>query len=197
MALSSSNVRVAVTGSLSVGTSEAAAPTTGDSTLGAGWADLGYFNEDGVTETRERSTETIKGWQNADTVREVVTEAKLSFAGVLIETKKEVVELYYGNTVDTSDGSIVVIPAKTGGRKPYVLDVVDGDEYVRAYVASGEVTEVGEQVFASGEPIGYEVTITAYPDESITDPVTNEVGCAIKWYSSLIVATTTTTTTVG
>ena len=196
MALSSSNVRVAVTGALSIGTAEAAAPTTGDSALGAGWADLGYFNEDGVTETRERSTEKIKGWQNADTVREVVTEATLAFSGILIETKKETVELYYGNTVDSSDGSIVVIPAKTGGRRKFVLDVVDGDDFIRAYIASGEVTEVGEQVFASGEPIGYEVTITAYPDDSITDPITSDVGCAVKWYSTLVVAATTTTTTV-
>ena len=188
MALNSGNVRVAVTGTLSVGTALAVAPADGDAALGTGWADLGYFGEDGVTETRERSTNSIKGWQNADIVREVVTEAKLTFKGVMIETKKETVELYYGNTVAGATGSIVIIPAKTGGRQKSNLDVIDGDEFIRTYIAAGEVTEVGDMVYASGEPVGYEVTITAYPDSTIVDPVTAEVGCAIKYYSSLVTA---------
>jgi hypothetical protein len=53
-------------------------------------------SEDGVTETRDRSSDTIKAWQNAATVRTVVTDATLTYALTLIETKRETVELYYG-----------------------------------------------------------------------------------------------------
>lgn len=177
MATDSANVRVAVTGAISMGATSATAPTDADSAL-TGLTDLGYVNEDGVTETRDRTTNTIKAWQNSDIVREVVTEANLTYTFVLIETKAATVELYYGSTVDTSDGSLIVVPANTGGRHSFVIDVVDGDDFIRTYIPQGEVTEVGDQVYAAGEPIGYEVTVRAYPDSTLG-------GSAKKWYSAL------------
>ena len=112
MALVAENVRVAVTGAVSVGPTSATAPTDADSPL-TGFDDLGYVHEDGVTETRERSTEQLRAWQNADILREVVTEASMSYTFRLVETKKETVELYYGGTVDGTDGSIAIVPART------------------------------------------------------------------------------------
>lgn len=162
MTLVSDNVRVAVTGVVAVGATTAAAPVDADTAL-TEHTDLGYVGEDGVTEKRGRSTKKIKAWQNAAIVREVITEAEMTLKLALLETKKEVVELYYGGTVDTGDGSIAVIPANTGGRKSYVVDVVDGDDFIRTYVPSGEIIDVGDQVYASGEAIGYEVTINCYP----------------------------------
>lgn len=184
MALVAENVRVAVTGAVSVGPTSATAPTDADSPL-TGFDDLGYVHEDGVTETRERSTEQLRAWQNAAILREVVTEASMSYTFRLVETKKETVELYYGGTVDGMDGSIAIVPAKTGGRKSFVIDVIDGTDFIRVYIPSGEVTEVGEQVYASGEPIGYEVTITAYPSSSILNE-DGEPASVKKFYSSLV-----------
>lgn len=183
MTVDSDNVRVAVTGVVSIGGDTATAPADADTALGVGWTDLGYVSDDGVTETRDRSTNKIKAWQNADEVREVVTEAGLTLKFALLETKKEVVELFYGATVDTTDGSIAIIPASTGGRKPFCLDIVDGDDFIRVYVPAGEVTEVGDQVYQSGEAIGYEVTVTCYPTN-----VGGTVMAAKKFYSSLVVA---------
>lgn len=168
MALNSANVRVAVTGEVLVGATSATAPTgTGGTTTG--FTGLGYVSEDGVTETRDRSSDTIKAWQNADTVRTVVTDATLTYSFTLIETKKETVELFYGATVTeaAAEGNFVMVPANTGGRKSFIIDVVDGAELRRIYIPSGEVTEVGDVVYASGEPIGYEVTITAYADTTV------------------------------
>lgn len=185
MALDSDNVRVAVTGAVSMGAVGVTAPTDADTPLGTGWADLGYVGEDGVTEARDRSTNTIRAWQNGDVLREVVTESSLTYNLVLAETKRETVELYYGSTVDATDGSIPIVPSKTGGRHAFVLDVIDGDEFIRAYVPSGEVTEVGDQVYSNGELVGYEVTITAYPTAAIKDDAGNNAS-ALKWYSSLV-----------
>lgn len=185
MALNSANVRVAVSGTVSVAPTGTTAPADGDAALAVGFVDLGYVSEDGVTETRDRSTNTIRGWQNADILREVVTEASLTYGFTLVETNAATVSLFYGNTVDATDGSIPIVPALTGGRKSFVLDVVDGDEFIRAYVPEGEITEVGEQVYQSGEPIGYEVTITAYPTSAIQDAAGNNAA-AIKYYSALV-----------
>lgn len=186
MALDSSNVRVAVTGIVAVAPTGTAAPTNGSSALNAAFADLGYVHEDGVTETRDRTTNSIPAWQNGDNVREVVTAASLTFAFRMIETKKATVELYYGNAVTDATGSIVIVPARTGGRKSYVIDVIDGDEFIRTYIPAGEITEVGDIVYQNGEPIGYEVTVTAYPTSAVQDADGNN-GAAIKYYSSLIV----------
>ena len=160
----STKVRVAITGAVSMGLTTATAPTTASSAI-TGFSDLGYVSEAGVTETRGRSTKKITAWQNADTVREVVTESDLKYKCQLIETSKATVELYYGTTVTqtVTEGSFSIIPASTGGRRSFVIDVIDGAELIRTYVPSGEVTEVGDRVYANGEPIGYEVTITAYP----------------------------------
>jgi hypothetical protein len=152
-----------------MGLTSATAPTgTGGTTTG--FTGLGFVSEDGVTETRDRSSDDIKAWQNAATVRTVVTDASLTYSFTLLETKKETVELFYGATVTAAvaDGSFVVVPASTGGRRSFILDVVDGTELIRTYIPQGEVTEVGDRVYASGEPIGYEVTITAYPDTTIS-----------------------------
>jgi hypothetical protein len=176
----SSKVRVAVTGEVSVGPTTTAAPTDADTQLPAGFKALGFVSEDGVTETRDRSTNDIKAWQNAATVRTVVTDATLTYQFTMIETNADTVALFYGSTVDDTDGSFPIIPASTGGRKSFVLDVVDGDELIRTYVPQGEVTEVGDRVYASGEPIGYDVTITAYPD--------NTGKAAEVWATALIAA---------
>lgn len=169
MALDATKVRVAISGEVLVGATAATAPTgTGSTTTG--FTGLGYVSEDGVTETRDRSSDSIKAWQNAATVRTVVTDANLTYTFTMIETKKETVELYYGTTVTTAalEGNFVIVPANTGGQKSFIIDVVDGAELQRVYIPLGEVTEVGEKVYASGEPIGYEVTITAYPAASIS-----------------------------
>jgi hypothetical protein len=168
MTQDSANVRVAVTGAVSVGATTAAAPTGTSGTL-TGFTDLGLVGEDGVTEARGRTTNSIKAWQNGATVRTVVTDGELTYHFVMLETKKETVELYYGTTVTeaAADGNFVIVPTSTGGRKSFVIDVVDGAELERVYIPQGEVTEVGDKVYANGEPIGYECTVTAYADATI------------------------------
>lgn len=168
MTLDSSKVRVAVTGAVSVGATTAAAPTGTAGTL-TGFTDLGLVGEGGVTEARGRSVNSIKGWQNGAEVRKVVTDGELTYHFVMLETKKETVELYYGTTVTqtVTEGNFTIVPTNTGGRKSFVIDVVDGAELERVYIPQGEVTDVGDKVYANGEPIGYEVTITAYLDATL------------------------------
>lgn len=166
MALSSDNVRVAVTGKVYVGPTTADAPTSSASVLDTDFVELGYIGESGVTESRSRSTSDIKAWQNGDVVRTVVSEGKITYKFVLIETTKTGMETFYGATTagaTPTDGRLDVVPTATGGRKSFLFDIEDGAEDLRAYVKQGEVTEVGDVVYQSGQPIGREVTVTAYP----------------------------------
>jgi hypothetical protein len=178
--LTAANVRVAVTGAIYRAPTATAAPTAHGSTLNVAFKDLGYVSEDGVKEKRERSTEQIKAWQNAAIVRETITDANLRYTFVLIESNALTVGAYYGTVVDPTDGSVVIVPAATGGRHAYVVDVIDGDVVIRNYIPDGEITEVGDLAYKNGEPIGYEVTLTTYPDSGIG-------GNAVRWQSDLIV----------
>ena len=175
MALDSDNVRVAVSGAVYVAPTGTTAPTTSGSTLDAAFVDLGYVSSDGVTENIDRSTTQIRAWQNGSLVREVTQEGTYSVSMTFIETNEAVLELYYGTANDA--GEFAIDPTSTGGRKSFVVDVVDGDAVERIYIPAGEITALGERTLASGEAVGYEVTLTAYADADSTT--------VTKWFSTL------------
>lgn len=167
MANTASAVKVGVTGSVWVGATSATAPTSATSTL-TGFTELGYVSPDGLEEARDRSTSQIRGWQNGDLIKEVVTESTATFKFMLMESTKAVIELFYGGSVSGTGASSVidVNPSATGGKKSFVFNVVDGTSVQRTYVATGEVTAVESVKAANGEVIGYGVTVTAYPNSS-------------------------------
>lgn len=172
MANKEANVAVAITGVISVGNTGGTAPTGTASAL-TSMTDLGFVGEDGVTQTIPGAGDstTIKAWQNGATVRVVrqATEDRPTWTFVMIETKKEVVETYYGATVTqtATEGSFVIDVNLLRGRKAYVIDVIDGAELERVFIPQGEVVEVGDKVYANGEVIGYEVTIEGHRDTAL------------------------------
>lgn len=175
MALDSDNVRVAVTGAVYVAPTGTTAPTTSSSALDAGFVDLGYVSADGITESIDRTTNQIRAWQNGSLVREVTSEGTYSVEMTFIETNEAVLELYYGTT--NASGEFSIDPTSTGGRQSFVIDVVDGTAVERIYIPAGEITAVGTRTLASGEAVGYQVTITAYADA--------DSATVTKWFSTL------------
>jgi hypothetical protein len=159
MALTAENVNVAVTGKVYVAPTTATAPTASDSTL-TGFVELGYVSADGIEVAHDRSTSQIRSWQNSDLVREVTTEATTTYKLMLLESNEDVIETYFGAAM--AGGKVEINPGTTGGRKSWVVDVVDGTDVIRHYIPAGEVTAVESQTFANGEAIGYGITITAY-----------------------------------
>lgn len=159
MALNAENVVVGITGKVYVGATTATAPTSSTATL-TGFTDLGYVSEDGVTVSSDKSTNQIRAWQNADLVREVVTEGTLTYAFTLLETTEAAIEAYFGGTL--TNGKIEVNPAATGGKKSFVIDVVDGAKAIRHYVPTGEILSVEAQQIQNGEAVAYGMTVTAF-----------------------------------
>ena len=162
MALSADNVVVGITGKVYVGATTATAPTSSTSTL-TGFTELGYVSADGVTFTTDRATNQIRAWQNADLVRESVTEGTVTYQFMLLETTQEVVEAYFGSSM--VGGKIELVPTETGGRKSFVIDVVDGAKSIRHYVPAGEILAVEAQTIQNGEAVAYGITVTAYAAE--------------------------------
>lgn len=153
------NVLVGVTGAVYVGPTSSTAPTASDSTL-TGFTDLGYVSADGLTITPDKSTASITAWQNADKVREIVTESSLTFEFSLLETTEDAVELYFGSAITA--GKVEFNPSETGGRKSFVFDVVDDTKVIRYYLPSAEVMAVSPITVANSEAHAYGVTVTAY-----------------------------------
>lgn len=176
------DVRVGVDGIISTGAfGTATAPTSSTGELPAGWVDLGYASEDGVTETTEQSTSVLRAWQRAKKVRTLIEEGSVRYQFTLIQTNADTVAFYYGGTVDGDDGSIVVDPTQSRPVVAFNIDVIDGDNIIRAYAPEAQIVEVGDQVYANGEPIGYEVTVECSYNEALG-------GSVKKWYSALVEA---------
>lgn len=160
MALTAANVVVGVTGAVYAGPLATAAPTSASSALNVSFKDLGYVSEDGVSITTDKSSTAIRGWQNAALLRQVVTEGTLTYSFTLLETKQETIEAYFGGTMTA--GKITIDPAATGGKKSFVIDIVDGAKSIRHYIPAGEILSVEAQQVQSGEAMGFGITITAY-----------------------------------
>lgn len=164
MALSSDNVRVAVTGAVYSGPTDTTAPT-GTATAVTGFDDLGFVSEDGITVSFPESgdAEPIKAWQNGATVRTVrsTSDDVPTISLTLIETKLEVIETVFGVTVTqtATEGSFELDTSTTREPRSFVVDVIDGDELIRVYVPRGVVSAVGDLSLTSTTAIGYEVTI--------------------------------------
>lgn len=162
MALDSTNVLIGSTGAAYVGPTGTAAPTAADDVLNAAFKDLGYLSDDGVVETYDDTTDEITAWQGAAVVRRVISSSSATIAFTMIETKKDTLELFHKGS--TMSGDQLDVLGANSDRRSFVVDVQDGDDIIRIYVANGEVTERGEITYANnGDALGYPVTITAYP----------------------------------
>ena len=160
MALTADNVVVGITGRVYVAPTTAAAPTDSTSVLPADYVDLGFVSADGVNFSTDRSTSQIRAWQDATLVREVVTEATVTYSFTLLETTEAVIEAYFGNAI--VGGKVSLNPTSTGGKKSFVIDIVDGEKGIRHFVPSGEILTIEAQSITNGDVLGYGITITAY-----------------------------------
>lgn len=172
MGLDATEVSIAVSGAISKVSDSTVITSALSDISGAGTVNYGYANADGVTVSTDRSTNKIVAWQNSAVVRTSATEATVNYKFTLLQNTKAARELYYGSAEDTN-GKIAWNPAKMP-RGRFVIDAIDseyeGDDsgilYIRHDIKRGQISEVGDMVFKNGEPIGFEVTITAYPDSN-------------------------------
>ena len=160
------NVKVAITGAVYTAPIGSTPPTDASTTLDAAFIPVGYISEDGVKEANDTENEEIKAWQNSDIVRKVITKNETSYAFTMIETNAAALALFYGKTIAVG-ATDHIIGGTVTGRVSAVIDVVDGTQIIRRYVPSCEVTERGEVSLTATDALGYEVTLTAYPDSTL------------------------------
>ena len=154
-------------------------PTDAETPLEEAYETQGYVGEDGVTETSERSTETIRAWGGVK-VRTVQTEYGCSISLTLIESRRAAtLRTVFGEENVVVSGGVITVKRneKVLPHRQYVIDMKDGDNARRLDIGYGQVTEVGDISYVDGEAISYEITISCDPDDNgdslveyLTDP---------------------------
>jgi hypothetical protein len=167
MALDATNVRVAVTGAVYAAAAGATLPTTSSAAPDAAFKDLGYLDEDGITEATDVDQEEITAWQNGTVLRRTITSQAKTFEFTLTETKADVLEFVYpGSTVTGAGPYAMEVGPVTSVRRALIIDVIDDTIEHRLVIPNCEITDFGDIEYKNGEAIKYPVTLTAYPDSS-------------------------------
>ncbi len=173
MALNDLAARVGITGGVVTAPVGTAA---GADLLGAwpaGWLDLGYLGDGGLTESRNEDRQEWTPWQSDTPIRTQVTSATKTFQFTCWESNGPVVALYYQvttaqmGTTGTIAPNIGVTSFNDMGRpapmrRAFGFDVIDGTNMRRFHVPSGECTARGDIVYVTSDIIKYDLTVTAY-----------------------------------
>jgi hypothetical protein len=167
MALDATNVRVAVTGAVYAAAAGATLPTDATTSPDAAFKDLGYLDEDGITEALDVDQDEITGWQNGTVLRRTITSQAKTFEFTLAETKADVLEFVHpGSTITGAGPYDLEVGPVTSINKALVIDIVDDTVLTRLVIPNCEITDFGDIEYKNGEALKYPVTVTAYPDSS-------------------------------
>lgn len=144
-------------------------PTDATTALNVAFKSLGYISENGLTNTNSPESEDIKAW-GGDVVNSSQTEKKDTFGYTLIEALNvDVLKEIYGKdnvSGDLSTGIVVKANSKELQEHCLVVEVIlKGGAIKRIVIPQGKVTEIGGVGYKDGETVGYETTVTAFPDK--------------------------------
>lgn len=182
MSVDNTQVRVGVEGAVYIAPVGTAVPSDPYAAWGAGWIDLGYASEDGLTEALNEDRQEFKGWGYNAAIRTQVTNRTSTFKIALQQTSAHTLSLFYnvdlGDMTSSGTGATQYLAfnePQTSEPMYYALgmDVLDGDYPKRIIVARAEVTEKSEITHKPDETVKYDLTFTAL--------AAGAGGAAISW----------------
>ena len=145
-------------------------PTSAAGELDAAFKALGFCSDAGLTNANSMEVNSVKAW-GGQVVLASETNKNDTFSYTLIEALNvDVLKTVYGdaNVTGTLDTGIT-IKANNAPQASYiwVFDLVMRDGAIkRIVVPCGAVTAVADIVYNDSDPVGYNTTVTALPDEN-------------------------------
>ena len=132
-----------------------------------------YVSEDGLTLSPSMSTTNIKDWSGA-IVRKLLDEFDGTLSWTMISTDANALKIAFGNANVTTSVATnnhgAQLRAALGAHLPeeqsWVFLMKDGDARIVIVVPDGQITSVGDVSFVSNDAVGWNVTLSCYPDSS-------------------------------
>lgn len=137
------------------------APTSPSAAFAAGWIDLGYVTEDGVTLNDERETEELRVWQEFYAARHIITSRSFQVSFVLRQWNKSTVPFAFGGgTIVDTTGVFKYSPPSPDTLDERALAVTwrDGTKDYRLIIPKGRVIESMETQIVRGDSANLPIT---------------------------------------
>lgn len=143
-------------------------PTDTTEALNEDFACLGYCSDDGLTNSTNLETESIKAW-GGDTVLTIQTSKDDTFGYKLIEVLNvDVLKFVYGPenvSGDLSSGITLKANNAEVEERSVVIDMIMRDNTSkRIVIPSCKISEIGDIVYSDSDAVGYDVTVACTPD---------------------------------
>lgn len=144
-------------------------PTDAVSALDAAFKCLGHCSDEGLTNKDSISSGSIKAW-GGYTIHNYQDGKSDAFKFKLVEAlNPEVLKAVYGDENVTGDLEKGLHIQSTGAEHEdyvWVVDMIHGGYAKRVVVPCAKITELAEIKYQDNTVVGYDVTISATPDEN-------------------------------
>lgn len=144
----------------------AAVPTDVASAWPAAWAGMGVISEDGLTESRDESSDDYWG-RGSLLLRTVRSKHKRTFKVSALEDNpvvKGLIDPNFFKTVTTGVATTYIKnPTKVRDLRMFGFEDTDGISVYRVFVPNGEVVNVGDAQKTENGMLMRELTINVYP----------------------------------
>lgn len=170
MAKEVDEIVVGANGTVRIAPIGTAAPADSAVAPAAGWLDLGYLSEDGVTLTDARTIEKIPVWQLFYAARMIVTERDFMIAFVMRQWSEVNVPLAFGggvvSTVTAGNYKYTPPAPELIDERAAMVDWVDGTKKYRLIVPRCLVTENVETNLSRTAAADLPITLSIVGDDS-------------------------------
>ncbi len=144
-------------------------PTNVTDDLDVAFVHHGYCSDDGMTNGNSPETDKIKAWGGAVVL--VIQKGKEdTFKMKLIESLNvNNIKAVYGSanvSGNLEDGIAVSVNAEEAESRSWVIDVAMNGAMKRIVIPEATISEMGEIKYTDSEAVGYEITLSAVPDEN-------------------------------